>query len=86
MGGMRSENEVGMGEMTSENGVGMGGMRSENGVGMGGTRSENEVDMGGMRNANTGTSKKTAGIIKTYHSKIVKHIKMIQVSKCGERT
>jgi hypothetical protein len=34
----------------------------------------------------TGSSKKNAGIIKTYHSKTVKHIKMIQVLKCGERT
>jgi hypothetical protein len=34
----------------------------------------------------TGSSKKNAGIIKTYHSKTVKHIKMIQVLKCGKRT
>jgi hypothetical protein len=35
---------------------------------------------------NTGPSKKNARIIKTYHSKTVKHIEMIQVLKCGERT
>jgi hypothetical protein len=34
----------------------------------------------------TGSSKKNAGIIKTYHSKTVKHIEMIQVLKCGKRT
>jgi hypothetical protein len=33
----------------------------------GGTRSENEVGMGGMRNANTASSKKNAGVIKTCH-------------------
>jgi hypothetical protein len=35
---------------------------------------------------NTGSSKKNAGIIKTYHSKTVDHIEMIQVLKCSERT
>jgi hypothetical protein len=35
---------------------------------------------------NTGSLKKNARIIKTYHSKIVKHIKMIQVLKCKKRT
>jgi hypothetical protein len=34
----------------------------------------------------TGSSKKNAGIIKTYHSKTVKHIEMIQVLKSGKRT
>jgi hypothetical protein len=34
----------------------------------------------------TGSLKKNAGIIKTYHWKIVKHIEMIQLLKCGERT
>jgi hypothetical protein len=34
----------------------------------------------------TGSSKKNARIIKTYHSKTVKHIEMIQELKCGERT
>jgi hypothetical protein len=33
----------------------------------------------------TGSSKKNARIIKTYHLKTVKHIKMIQVLKYGER-
>jgi hypothetical protein len=32
----------------------------------------------------TGSSKKNAGIIKTYHSKTVRHIEMIQLLKCGE--
>jgi hypothetical protein len=30
-------------------------------------------------------SKKNVGIIEIYHSKIVKHIEMIQISICGER-
>ena len=33
-----------------------------------------------------GSSKKNAGIIKTYHSKTVIHIEMIKVLKCGKRT
>jgi hypothetical protein len=32
------------------------------------------------------SSKKNARIIRTYHSKTIKHIKIIQVLKCGERT
>jgi hypothetical protein len=34
----------------------------------------------------TGSSEKNVGIIKTYQSKTVKYIEMIQVLKCGERT
>jgi hypothetical protein len=34
---------------------------------------------------NTESLKKNAGIIKTYHSKTVKHIRMVQVLKCSER-
>jgi hypothetical protein len=34
---------------------------------------------------NTGSSKNNTGILKTYHSKSVKHIEMVQVSKFGER-
>jgi hypothetical protein len=33
----------------------------------------------------TGSSKKDAGIVETYHSKTAKYIKMIQVLKCGEK-
>jgi hypothetical protein len=39
-----------------------------------------------IRNSYTESSKKNAGIIKTYHSRTVKHTEMIWVSKCGKRT
>lgn len=34
----------------------------------------------------TGSLKENAGIIKTYHSNIVKHIQTIEVSKCGDES
>jgi hypothetical protein len=33
----------------------------------------------------TGSLKKNAGIVETYHSKTVKHIKMVQVIKCSKK-